>query len=67
MSLENYRDLRERSYDRYRLGAQIIPGDAINPRPSDQDKNEKEYIQNAETIESYRILNGYPEVVSSKK
>lgn len=62
MTLENYRDLKERSFDRYRLGAQILLGDDINPRPENQDKLEKEKIEKGEDRESFRIIGGYPEV-----
>lgn len=64
MTLENYRDLKERSFDRFRLGAQIIEGDAINPKPTNLEKLEKEAIKKDELIEAYRIVGGYPEVVS---
>lgn len=62
MTLENYRDLKERSFDRFRLGAQIIEGDAINPKPTNLEKLEKEAIKKDELIEAYRIVGGYPEV-----
>lgn len=62
MSLENYRDLKERSFDRFRLGAQILEGDTVNVRPPNLDKMEKEAIQKAEILEAYRITGGYPEV-----
>lgn len=65
MSLENYRDLRERSFDRYRLGAQIIRGDATNPRPENLDLLEKDAIKKDELIEAYRITGGYPETDSA--
>jgi len=65
MTLENYRDLKERSFDRYRLGAQILLGDDINPRPENQEKLEKEKIEKGEDRESFRIIGGYPEVVST--
>lgn len=61
MSLENYRDLRERSFDRFRLGAQILAGDDINPRPGNQDKLEKDAIKKDEDIEVFRIQGGYPQ------
>ena len=41
MSLEQYRDLRERSFDRYRLAAQILEGDAVNKKPDNQEEKEK--------------------------
>lgn len=62
MSLENYRDLKERSFDRYRLGAQVIEGDAVNPRPDNMDRLEKDAIKKDDIIESYRVTGGYPEV-----
>jgi hypothetical protein len=61
MSLENYRDLRERSFDRFRLGAQILEGDTINIKPPKQEKLEKESIQKSEDLEVFRISGGYPE------
>ena len=61
MSLENYRDLKERSFDRYRLGAQILEGDAINVKPPNQESLEKEAIGNGEQLEAFRAVGGYPE------
>ena len=61
MSLENYRDLKERSFDRYRLGAQILEGDSVNTKPPNQDKLEKEAITNGEHLEAFRAVGGYPE------
>jgi len=61
MSLENYRDLKERSFDRFRLGAQILEGDAINVKPAKQDKLEREAIKNDEELETFRITGFYPE------
>lgn len=62
MSLENYRDLKERSFDRYRLGAQILSGDSINIKPPNQEKMEKEAIKKGEYLEAFRAARGYPEV-----
>lgn len=62
MSLENYRDLKERSFDRYRTGAQILRGDAINAQPPNQEKMEKEAIKKGEFLEAFRAANGYPEI-----
>ncbi len=62
MSLENYRDLKERSFDRYRLGAQVLTGDSINIRPPNQDKMEKEAITKGEYLEAFRAAGGYPEI-----
>jgi len=62
MSLENYRDLKERSFDRYRIGAQVLTGDSINVRPPNQDKMEKEAIKKGEYLEAFRAAGGYPEV-----
>ena len=60
MSLENYRDLKERAFDRFRLGAQILLGDDVNPAPESQLKLEKDSL-NGEELEAFRILGGYPE------
>ena len=64
MSLEQYRDLRERSFDRYRLGAQVLAGNALNNRPPNQDKMEKEAFKElgGEIKEAFTILGGYPEI-----
>lgn len=61
MSLENYRDMRERAFDRYRIGAQILQGDAINPKPSNRDKLEKQAIPKGIDLEVFRATGGYPE------
>ena len=63
MSLEQYRDLRERAFDRYRLAPQILEGNAINPKPSNQEKMEKEGLKKykGEVTEAFQILGGYPE------
>lgn len=60
MSLENYRDMRERSFDRYRLGAQVLEGDDVARRPADRDALEKAVLK-GEDLEAYRCTGGYPE------
>lgn len=62
MSLEQYRDLRERGFDRHRLGAQVLPGDSINPKPTNQEKMEKEALKQwpGEFQEAFGILGAYP-------
>lgn len=67
MSLENYRDLKERSFDRYRLGAQVIEGDTINAEPPNQKKMEKDAIKNGEYLEAFRAVGGYPEIDRSNR
>ena len=64
MSLEQYRDLRERGFDRNKLGAQVLPGNSINFQPPKQESMEKEALKNypGETQECFQILGGYPEV-----
>lgn len=62
MTLENYRDLKERSFDRYRIGAQVLEGDAVNPQPPNQEKMEKEAIKVGEQLEAFRAVAGYPEI-----
>lgn len=62
MSLENYRDLKERSFDRFRLGAQILLGDAVNPKPPDQEKKENDVLKNGDYKEVFRASGGYPEI-----
>jgi len=61
MSLENYRDLKERSFDRYRLGAQVLIGDEINVKPPNLEKMEKDAIRKGAVLEAYRCVGGYPE------
>jgi len=62
MSLENFRDLRERSFDRCRLGAQILEGDTVNKiRPPNQEELEKEIIKKSEHLEVFRSTGAYPE------
>jgi hypothetical protein len=67
MSLENYRDLKERSFDRYRIGAQVLIGDAVNPKPPNQEKMEKEAIKVGEQLEAFRAVGGYPEIDRSNR
>jgi hypothetical protein len=67
MSLENYRDLKERSFDRYRIGAQVLIGDAVNPKPPNQEKMEKDAIRNGEQLEAFRAVGGYPEIDRSNR
>jgi len=59
MSLEQYRDLRERSFDRYRLAAQILEGDAVNKKPDSQEEKEKNI--KGEEKEAFQASMGYPE------
>jgi len=61
MSLEQYRDLKERAFDRFRIGVQVLPGNTINPMPPNQEKLEKEGIPKEEWRESFRVLEGYPQ------
>eukprot|EP00591_Stephanopyxis_turris_P003569 CAMPEP_0195523006 /NCGR_PEP_ID=MMETSP0794_2-20130614/21736_1 /TAXON_ID=515487 /ORGANISM="Stephanopyxis turris, Strain CCMP 815" /LENGTH=344 /DNA_ID=CAMNT_0040652903 /DNA_START=121 /DNA_END=1155 /DNA_ORIENTATION=- len=61
MSLENYRDLKERSFDRYRTGVQILQGDSVNAKPKEQDGLERNSKMNGEEVEAFRITGGYPE------
>lgn len=64
MSLEQFRDLRERAFDRCRLGAQVLAGNSINPKPPNQEKMEKEALKrfSGEIQEAFSILGGYPEI-----
>lgn len=64
MSLEQYRDLRERSFDRYKLSPQVLLGNAINPKPPNQEKMEKEALKKypGEIQEAFKILGAYPEI-----
>jgi len=59
MSLEQYRDLRERSFDRYRLGVQVLLGDDINPKPKVQEQLEKK--MKGEEREAFVISGEYPQ------
>jgi len=60
MSLENYRDMKERAFDRYRLGAQILLGDDINPKPANQNNLENQAISKDIDREVFRATGGYP-------
>ena len=60
MSLEQYRDLKERAFDRYRCGAQIILGDSSNPRPPGQAALEEASLS-GEALEAFRASGAYPE------
>jgi len=64
MSLEQYRDMRERAFDRYKLNAQVLKGDAINPRPNNQDSREKDALSKlpGNVKEMFPILDNYPEI-----
>lgn len=64
MTLEQYRDMRERAFDRYKLSAQVLAGNTINPRPNNQDSQEKEALKSlpGNVREMFSILNGYPEI-----
>eukprot|EP00566_Odontella_aurita_P000248 CAMPEP_0113554298 /NCGR_PEP_ID=MMETSP0015_2-20120614/16072_1 /TAXON_ID=2838 /ORGANISM="Odontella" /LENGTH=379 /DNA_ID=CAMNT_0000455425 /DNA_START=62 /DNA_END=1201 /DNA_ORIENTATION=+ /assembly_acc=CAM_ASM_000160 len=59
MSLEQYRDLRERSFDRFRLGAQVLVGDDINKKPEAQEAKEKNI--KGEEKEAFQTSGEYPE------
>lgn len=63
MSLEQYRDMRERAFDRYKLAAQVLEGDNINVKPSGQDELEKTELAKypSSTREAFSILADYPE------
>ena len=69
MSLEQYRDLRERGFDRHKLGAQVLEGNAINPKPTNQEKMEKDGLKQwpGEFQEAFGILGGYPEIDRSNR
>jgi len=64
MTLEQYRDLRERAMDRYKLSAQVLEGNSINSRPANQDSLEKEaFAKSPDTVkEMFPILGDYPEI-----
>lgn len=61
--------MRERAFDRYKLGAQVIAGNQINPRPSNQDTMEKEALKQYpnEVREAFSILGDYPEIDRSNR
>lgn len=61
MSLEQYRDLKERGFDRFKLGAQILLGDDNNPKPPNQDKLESQALKKDEYKEAFKVTSGYPE------
>uniref|UniRef100_A0A7S1VTJ8 Uncharacterized protein n=1 Tax=Grammatophora oceanica TaxID=210454 RepID=A0A7S1VTJ8_9STRA len=68
MSLEQYRDLIERAFDRYRLGTQLLQGDSINLKPPNQEKMEKEaFKKNEASKETFTVVDGYPEVDRSNR
>jgi len=60
MSLEQYRDLKERAFDRYRCGVQILQGDAVNQKPDGQSKLEEKALK-GEELEAFRASGAYPE------
>ena len=64
MTLEQYRDMRERAFDRYKLSAQVLQGNTINERPSDQDSKEKDALSKypGNVREMFPILGDYPEI-----
>eukprot|EP00536_Pseudo-nitzschia_multiseries_P004227 jgi/Psemu1/302441/fgenesh1_kg.69_\ len=64
MTLEQYRDMRERAFDRYKLAAQVLSGNTINSRPADQDTKEKEALAKfpGNVREMFPILGEYPEI-----
>ena len=49
-------------FDRYKLGAQILPGNALNNKPPNQEKMEKEALEKSEMREAFIIVDGYPEI-----
>ena len=69
MSLEQYRDMRERSFDRYKLAAQVLQGDTINPKPPQQDAEEKAALQDypGPVREMFNIVGNYPEIDRSNR
>ena len=60
MSLEQYRDLKERGFDRYKLGAQVLEGNSINVIPPNQEKMEKEALK-GDDKEVFKVVSEYPE------
>ena len=64
MTLEQYRDMRERAFDRYKLSAQVLKGNTINARPADQDTKEKDALAKypGNVREMFPILGDYPEI-----
>lgn len=69
MSLEQYRDMRERAFDRYKLSAQVLAGDSINPKPNDQESKEKDALSKlpGSVREMFTILGEYPEIDRSNR
>jgi hypothetical protein len=69
MSLEQYRDMRERAFDRFKLGAQVLLGNQINPKPANQDTMEKAALQRFpnEIREAFSIVGDYPEMDRSNR
>jgi hypothetical protein len=67
MSLEQYRDLKERAFDRYRLGAQVLEGNTVNKIPPNQEKMEKEALKKDEWKETFTVVDGYPEQERSNR
>jgi hypothetical protein len=67
MSLEQYRDLKERAFDRYRLGAQVLEGNTVNKIPPNQEKMEKEALKKDEWRETFTVVDGYPEQERSNR
>jgi len=64
MSLEQYRDMRERAFDRYKLAGQVLDGDSINPQPDGQEAKEKEVLKKvpSQIREMFSIVGEYPEI-----
>jgi hypothetical protein len=70
MSLEQYRDMRERAFDRFKLGAQVLLGNQINKKPANQETMEKTALQrfsNNEIREAFTIVGDYPEMDRSNR
>ena len=63
MSLEQFRDLREISFDRYKLAPQVLEGNAVNLKPPNQEKMEKDALKKyaGDIAEAFGIFGGYPE------
>ena len=64
MTLEQYRDMRERAFDRYKLSAQVLEGNKINSKPENQEGMEKEALKKlpGNVKEMYPIVGDYPEI-----
>jgi hypothetical protein len=56
--------MRERAFDRYKLGAQVLSGNSINSKPSNQEEMEKTALKEYpnEVREAFSILGDYPEL-----